>query len=118
MPRGKCGHNAHARGHMGTTRRGTYFAIEPATAATAAEAPPPQATPPAAAAAGGDSASQMDAAAMVNAANAHDGGYYSASSSDEEGERVNRALDGLVKVARGGTSITSETKWRCPWGRR
>ena len=37
---GKRGHNAHARGHMGTPRRGTAYATELATAATGfSEAP-------------------------------------------------------------------------------
>ena len=36
---GARGHNAHALGHMGATRRGTYAATEPATAATGSEAP-------------------------------------------------------------------------------
>ena len=56
----KGGHNAHARGHMGATRRGSYETAKAATTATGSEARPSQASP-SAAAAGGDGASPMRA---------------------------------------------------------
>jgi len=88
---GARGHNAHALGHMGATRRGTYAAAEAATAATGSEARPSQASP-SAAAAGGDGASPMVTAGalMVNegAPMVDDAGDEDEESSDEEGEVV------------------------------
>mmetsp|Transcript_14460 Transcript_14460/g.59003 ORF Transcript_14460/g.59003 Transcript_14460/m.59003 type:complete len:216 (+) Transcript_14460:1396-2043(+) len=85
------GHNAHARGHMGATRRRTYAATEPATAATGSEARPSQASP-SAAAARGDGASPMGTAGapMVNegAPMVDDTGDEDDESSDEEDEVV------------------------------